>query len=333
MRVISTLSGQEPSTIFERYTDFLDHILFEEHKIDRANPILVKRIMELTSFPPQCPSPPLKLSKSPLRSIQQQVQTLEFVTAQSTPNPRHYSLRNDSVMHLSHSLEVPSERALEGESLVGRGRDWDKFNLASWWDVESRRGRDYLEITRESGGDFYAAITDTTTSAYEETEDLDDDDFDPDNDEIMDFNPLVEMPELVINNAGGDGKFFSQPLGPDCFLLAKVSSNGVNKKVLDTSTATMQNLQSKQTLAMVTSTSSDGGWPILRMESSCSLGKTSAIAISSSASADSDNLGSNPTDHLSGPLSIVDQSAAPHSNVRLVSSDRSASQNSQIKLK
>nr|CDS26534.1 conserved hypothetical protein [Hymenolepis microstoma] len=303
--------------------------ILEEHKIDRANPILVKCIMELTSFPPQCPSPTFNLNKSPLRPIQQQIQTLEFVTAQSTPNPRHYSLRNDSVMHLSHSLEVPSERALEGESPVGRGRDWDQFNLASWWDVESRRGRDYLEITRESG-DFYAAITDTTTSAYEETEDLDDDDFDPDNDEIIDFNPLVKMPEMVINNAGGEGKFFSQPLGPDCFLLAKVGSNGVNNKTLDTSTTTVQNLQSKQTLAIVTSTSSEGGWPILRMESSCSLGKTSAAALSSSTSVDGNNLGSNPTDHHSGPLSSVAQSIASHSSVRQVPSDRSVSQNFQI---
>lgn len=124
-------------------------------------------------------------------------------------------------------MEVPSDRQVEGESPCERARDWDEFNLAYWWDVESRRGRDYLKITRESGGDFYAGITDTTTSAYEETEDLDDED-DLENDEGIDFDPLLEMPEMVMgSNGGAEGTLFGQPQGTECYPLVKVNSNGV----------------------------------------------------------------------------------------------------------
>ncbi|VUZ42869.1 unnamed protein product [Hymenolepis diminuta] len=302
--------------------------ILEEHKINRDHPILVKCIYELTVFPPQYPSPPLKSGKRPLHPIQQQIQTLEFVTAQSTPNPRHYSLRNDSTMHLSHSLEVPSDHPLEDESPVGRGRDWDEFNLASWWDVESRRGRDYLEIARESGGDFYVAITDTTTSAYEETEDLDDDDLDPDNDEGIDFDPLLEMPEIIIDNDNGERKFFSQPRGPECIPLVKVSSNGVKNKVLGTSITAMQTLRSKPQAVVVSSTSS--GWPILRTESSSSLGNISAVATSSTAITGDNDLGLNRINHHNGSLASVGQSMASQSTVRLTSGDHNASQNIQI---
>lgn len=197
--------------------------ILEERKINRDHPILNKCILELTAFPPQCSGPPFKSGGSSLHPIQQQIKTLEFLTAQSTPSPWRYSLRNDP-MQYSHTLEVPLERPEAVESPRGHARDWDDFNLASWWDVESRRGQDYLEMARGSGGDFYTAATDTTTSAYEETEDLEDDDIDPD-DDVIDSDPLLEMPELIIENS--ERRFFGRAQGPECFQMVNVNSNRV----------------------------------------------------------------------------------------------------------
>ncbi|KAM7536848.1 hypothetical protein Aperf_G00000081401 [Anoplocephala perfoliata] len=297
--------------------------ILEERKINRDHPILEKFIAELTDFPPRWSSPVLRPASSSLHPIQQQIKTLEFVTAQSTPTPWRYPLPNDP-MQCSHTLEAPLKSPVEVESPRGHGRDWDDFNLASWWDVESRKGRDYLERTRESGGDFYTGATDTTTSAYEETEDLEDDDIDP---EVIDNDPLLEMPEVIIENS--EGRFFGRSQGPECFQMVNTNSGGVKKKGIE-STSAAQTLQSKPPTVVVTSTSSSAGWPMRRLHSSSSLG--AAAAASSSTVPENperngvSNIELNQTDR-NGSLGSVGQSIASQSTVRLASGGRSTSQN------
>ena len=114
-----------------------------------------------------------------------------------------------------YTLDGPQE----GDSPGQRYRDWDDFNLASWWDVESRRGRDYLD-THVPDVDFFTAVTDTTTSAYEETEDLEEDEEGEEGNIDSLLNCATAMPELVIKNGG-------RPQGPESFQLVPVNVNGV----------------------------------------------------------------------------------------------------------
>lgn len=194
--------------------------ILEERKIHREHPILAKYIAELTAFPPTHFAPPLKSSGvSFINPLQQQFHTLEFVTTHTTPI-RHFSLRHGP--QASHSLEAPLERPLEGESPNRRPRDWDDFNLASWWDVESRRGQDYLEM-RGSVVDFYTAVTDTTTSVYEETEDLDEEDDVEREEAEIDFllESAAVMPKMGVED--GEDNPFGRSHGSECFQLVNIN--------------------------------------------------------------------------------------------------------------
>lgn len=100
--------------------------------------------------------------------------------------------------------------------------------------------------------------------------------------------------------------------------------------MLGTSTTAMQTIQSKPQAVVVSGTSSGGGWPILRTESSSSLGNISAVATSSTAIMGDNDLGLNRISHHNGSLTSVGQSIASQSTVRLTSGDHNASQNIQI---
>ncbi|KAL5106410.1 hypothetical protein TcWFU_008879 [Taenia crassiceps] len=240
--------------------------ILEEHKIHREHPILAKYIAELTAFPPMHLAPSPRSGVSAVSPLQQQFHTLELATTHTTPI-HHFSLRHEP--QVSHALETPFDRPLEGESPVRRSRDWDDFNLASWWDVESRRGRDYLEM-RGSVVDFYTAVTDTTTSVYEETEDLDEeDDVEREKAEI-DFllESAAVMPKMSTEN--GEDNQFGRSQGSECFQLVNINGNGVKNKTIESANA-IQTLEPKPPTLMVTSASSVSGWPVQRPHSSSSL--------------------------------------------------------------
>ncbi|VDD79747.1 unnamed protein product [Mesocestoides corti] len=191
--------------------------ILEERKINLNHPLLAAHIANLTAFPP-----PLVESIKPRATAphvaHQQAHTLEFVVAQltsssgvsATVGPR------TSRTYESHFGQV------KPESPRNR-RDWDEFNLANWWDVETRRGRHYLDATGPIG-DFYSTVTDTTTSVYEETEELDEDD----DEEI---NPLLESAVFIrepIVETGGSvfPEYGNHPKTSECFQLVTINGNG-----------------------------------------------------------------------------------------------------------
>lgn len=197
--------------------------ILEERKINWEHPILVRCVNELTAFPLVKPAFAQKTLGGSVNGQQQQLQVRspEFSTPQMT-SFQHLSLHHESKS--PYSMEIPLEQSLREESPGRRYRDWDDFNLASWWDVESRRGRDYLE-TRESGVDFFTAVTDTTTSAYEETEDLEEDE----EGEEGNVSPLLDSvavtPGLTIKN--GEEHLLGQSHGPECFQAFAANRNGI----------------------------------------------------------------------------------------------------------
>ncbi|VDK33905.1 unnamed protein product [Taenia asiatica] len=288
--------------------------ILEERKIHREHPILTHYIAELTAFPPTHLAPPLNSGVSPINPLQQQFHTLEFVTTHTTPI-RHFSLRHEP--QALHSLETPLDRLLEGESPGRRPRDWDDFNLASWWDVESRRGRDYLEM-RGSVVDFYTAVTDTTTSVYEETEDLDEEDDIEREEAEIDFlleNAAV-MPKMGIEN--GEGTSFGRSQGLECFQLVSINGNGMKNKTIESANAILTS-QPKPPTLMVTSASSASGWPVQRPHSSSSL---------AAAPSGDDGVGLGHT-HPNASVGSVGQSIASQSTVCLAN-DQHRSQQLQI---
>ncbi|KAH9281845.1 hypothetical protein ECG_05589 [Echinococcus granulosus] len=277
--------------------------ILEERKINREHPILAGYIAELTAFPPTHLAPPLKSATSPINPLQQQFHTLEFAATHAAPIRRHFSLRHEPQM--LHSLETSLDRPLEGESSRHQLRDWDDFNLASWWDVESRRGRDYLEM-RESAVDFFTAVTDTTTSVYEETEDLDEED-DVEG-EAAELDSLLEcaavIPKMAIANE--EDSPFGRLRGLECFQLVSINGKATKNETVE-STSAIQMPQAKPPTLMVTSASSTSRWPLHRPHSSSSL----AVAPDGGDGADFGH--TNPRGSVrSVGQSIPNQSTDPH---------------------
>ncbi|VDM32366.1 unnamed protein product [Hydatigera taeniaeformis] len=288
--------------------------ILEERKINREHPILAKHIAELTAFPPTHVAPPHTSGVGPINSLQPQFHTLDYVTTHTAP-VRHFSLGHEP--QSLRAFETPFDRPLDGESPGQRPRDWDDFNLASWWDVESRRGRDYLEM-HGSAVDFYTAVTDTTTSAYEETEDLDEEDGAEREAAEIDFllESATVMPKMVIDHE--EGNLFSRSQGPESFQLISISGNGMKNKTIESANAS-QTLQPKPPTLMVTSSSSASGWPVQRPHSSSSL-------TTAPSRGDGVSLGRT---HPNTSVGSVGQSIASQSTVRLTNVQR-RSQHLQI---
>lgn len=107
------------------------------------------------------------------------------------------------------------------------------------------------------------------------------------------------------------------------------------KKMLE-STSAVQTLQSEPPTLVVTSTSSNAGWPMRRLHSSSSLEAASSSAVAS-LSAIQGNSGRNGDSslelnqtHQGGSLGSVGQSIPSQSTVCLASGDRSTSQKIEV---